>query len=86
MCILVGTVDCIENAKRLIVSRVSIFGHQKLVSLETLVHISFAVKRVFPKELEPMLSDSVGNRIRCLPTAHHLFCSSQRICDIPFKF
>ena len=36
-------------------SRVSIFSCQKFFSLEIVVHIVFAIKGIFPKDLEPML-------------------------------
>ena len=36
-------------------ARTSNFTHQKFISLKVVVHILYAVERVFSKDLEPML-------------------------------
>ena len=57
MCVSVG--NWTANAQSMIIKKDKSFNfhssHQKLVSLKTVVHISFQIEGVFAKYLEPML-------------------------------
>ena len=65
----VGIGNGIENAQSTIIrSRLSFnFSYQKVISLKTVVHVSFAVKGLFPTGLEPMLCVFKDKLVKYLP-------------------